>query len=364
MRFARVMLVMVCMACSAHATGSPRQVIIDTDPGTDDAIAIALALRSPELSVRALTIVPGNVAAAQGVDNARRIVSLAQRCDVPVAAGARRPLVATLTTGEVWHGRNGLADILLPEPRCPLDRRWAPDLIIETVRAAPHQVTLLTLGPLTNVALALEKDPGIVPLVDRVIMMAGSTSGGNVTAAAEFNIYVDPEAAELVFNAGWPITMVGLDVCRKTLLTRRHLQPLAGDADPLAHLVFGIGSFLVDAAERYGASGAALYDPLTVGAAIDSTLITTTPLRIDVETGGGLTRGETVANREGTRELIELRPFPDGARYVFTGGTQKVAPNAAVATEVQAGRFLDLLLSRIRSREASARSAHVNATGR
>jgi purine nucleosidase len=358
------MLIIACIVCSCPAAGSPRQVIIDADPGTDDAIAIALALRSPELSIRALTIVPGNVTTAQGADNARRIVSLAQRCDIPVAAGAKRPLVATLTTGEVWHGRNGLADIQLPDPRCPLDARWAPDLIIEAVHAAPHEITLLTLGPLTNIALALEKDPGIVPLVPRVIMMAGSTSGGNVTPAAEFNIYVDPEAAELVFDAGWPITMVGLDVCRKTLLTRTRLQPFAGDGDPLAHLVFGIGSFLVDAAEKRGASGAAMYDPLAVGAAIDSTLLVAVPMRVDVETAGRLTRGETVANRGGIRELVELRTFPEGARYVFTGATERVTPNAAVATDVRAERFLDLLLSRVRAPGPGARSANATGKGR
>jgi len=359
----RVILLAAWIVGCAHAVGSPRQVIIDTDPGTDDAIAIVLALRSPELAVRALTIVAGNVTAAQGAENARRIVSLAQRCNVPVAAGARKPLVAKLTTGEVWHGRNGLADIQLPDPTCPLDRRWAPDLIIEMVHAAPHQITLITLGPLTNIALAEEKDPSIVPLVRQVIMMAGSASGGNVTPAAEFNVYVDPEAAQLVFNAGWPITMVGLDVCRKTLLTSRQLPQLGEGRDPLAHLVFGIGEFLVAAAERRGAAGAAMYDPLAVGVAIDPTLIVAAPMRVDVETTGRLTRGETVANREGTRELTELRRFADGERYVFTGVSGTVVANAAVATDVQAERFLELLLTRIRSSHPPARSAKVGGTG-
>jgi purine nucleosidase len=358
-RCQRVILLAAGVVGCAHAIGSPHQVIIDTDPGTDDAIAIVLALRSPELAVRALTIVAGNVTAAQGAENARRIVSLAHRCDVPVASGARKPLIAKLTTGEVWHGKNGLADIQLPDPNCPLDRRWAPDLIIEMVHAAPHQITLITLGPLTNIALAGEKDPSIVPLVRQVIMMAGSTSGGNVTPAAEFNVYVDPEAAQLVFNAGWPITMVGLDVCRKTLLTRRHVPQLGESRDPLAHLVFGIGEFLVAAAERRGAAGAAMYDPLAVAAAIDPTLTVAAPMRVDVETTGRLTRGETVTNREGRRELTELRRFADGERYVFTGSSETVASNAAVATDVQAERFLDLLLTRMRSSHSAARSAKV-----
>jgi inosine-uridine nucleoside N-ribohydrolase len=344
----RMLLIAAAAACALRVAAAPRPVIIDTDPGTDDAIAIVLALRSPELAVRALTVVPGNVAAAQGVDNARRIVSLAHRCDVPVAAGAKRPLVAPLTTGsETWHGKNGLADVQLPAPVCPLDSRWAPDLISEMVRAAPHQITLITIGPLTNIALALEKDPGIVPLVKEVIMMGGSISGGNVTPAAEFNIYVDPEAAQLVFKAGWPITMVGLDVCRVTLLTRARLQSLADRHDPMAQFVFSIGDFLVRAAERQGEAGSAMYDPLAVGVAIDPTLTTTSPMVVDVETTAGLTRGETVANRERSKSIIGQRQSPDGTRYFFTGATEPLSPNAGVATAVQADRFLDLLLSRV-----------------
>jgi inosine-uridine nucleoside N-ribohydrolase len=349
MNSTRVLLVVASIACSFRAVSAPRPVIIDTDPGTDDAIAIVLALRSSELAVRALTVVPGNVTSAQGVDNARRIVSLAHRCDVPVAAGATRPLLAPLITGsEMWHGKNGLADVQLADPSCPLDSRWAPDLIIELVRAAPHQITLITIGPLTNIALALEKDPGIVPLVKEVVMMGGSISGGNATPAAEFNIYVDPEAAQLVFNAGWPLTMVGLDVCRVTLLTRARLHTLQGQHDPLAAFVYSIGDFLVHGAEQHGEPGSPMYDPLAVGVAIDPSLIVAAPMVIDVETIGGSTRGETVANRGRTKNLIEQRHSPEGTHYAFTGKTEPLVPNARVATSVHADRFLDLLLSRVR----------------
>ena len=343
-----VLCLAASIACSLHVTAAPLPVIIDTDPGTDDAIAIVLALRSPELAVRALTVVPGNVTAAQGVDNARRIVSLAHRCDVAVAAGAKRPLVVPLVTGsEKWHGKNGLADVGLPEPTCPLDKRWAPDLIIEMVHAAPHEITLITIGPLTNIALALEKDPGIVPLVKEVIMMGGSISGGNVTPAAEFNIYVDPEAAQLVFKAGWRITMVGLDVCRLTLLDRTRLRTLDGQRDPLAQLVRSIGSFLLRDAEQRGGTGSPMYDPLAVGVAIDPTLVVASPMVIDVETGGEFARGETVANRERIRTVIGQRQSPEGTHYFFTGATEPIAANARVATGVRADRFLNLLLSRV-----------------
>ena len=184
------------------ASSGPKKVIIDTDPGTDDAIAILLALNSPELDVRALTVVPGNVTAQQGLENALKLASLANRCDIPVAGGAQHPLFQKLITAEFWHGKNGLANVELPTSKCKADARYGPDLIIQLVHEYPHEITLLPIGPETNIALALEKDPSIVPLVKEVIVMGGSISGGNVNAAAEANIYNDPEAAQIVFQAG------------------------------------------------------------------------------------------------------------------------------------------------------------------
>ena len=180
-------------ATAAHAgfnvaPAAPKKVIIDTDPGTDDAVAIMLALNSPELDVRALTVVPGNVVVEQGLDNALRMVSLANRCDIPVARGAQHPLFQKLITAEFWHGKNGLANVELPASKCKADARFGPDLIIEMVHQYPHEITLLPIGPETNIALAVLKDPSIVPLVKEVIVMGGSISGGNVNAAAEANI--------------------------------------------------------------------------------------------------------------------------------------------------------------------------------
>jgi inosine-uridine nucleoside N-ribohydrolase len=338
------MMLAICSACTAG--GAPRQVIIDTDPGTDDAIAIMLALNSPELAVRALTVVAGNVPAAQGLDNALRLVSLARRCDLPVAIGAQRPLVGILTTAELYHGKNGLGDVQLPPATCAPDKRWAPDLIVDLVHAAPQEITLITIGPLTNIALALAKDPSIVPLVKEVIMMGGSVSGGNASPAAEFNVYVDPEAAKIVFEAGWPLIMVGLDVGDKALLTRSHLAVLAHEHSPMAQLVSGIGAFMLQRADRAGRTGASMYDPLAIGVAIDRTLVQVAPMRVDVETTGRVTRGETVTNRSGKVSRHELRTFPEGDRYVATGA-ERVAPNADVATMVDAERFVQLLLSRI-----------------
>src|SRR4029453_11173329 len=181
---------------------APTRVIIDTDPGTDDAMAILLALTSPELRVEALTIVAGNVTTAQGLENALKLVSLAGRPDIPVAAGAQKPLLQKLVTAET-HGPDGLAGISLPPARLAPDPRFAPDLIIELVHKYPHEITLVPLGPLTNVALALSKDPSIAGLVKEVVLMGGAVSGGNVDAVAEFNIYVDPEAAHVVFEGGF-----------------------------------------------------------------------------------------------------------------------------------------------------------------
>jgi inosine-uridine nucleoside N-ribohydrolase len=321
---------------------APRKVIIDTDPGTDDAMAILLALNSTELDVRALTVVPGNVTAAQGLDNALRLVSLAGRCDIPVAGGAQHPLNQKLVTAEFWHGLNGLANIELPSPKCRADARFGPDLIIELVHKFPHEITLVPIGPETNIALAVSKDPSIVPLVRDVVIMGGSISGGNVNASAEANIYGDPEAAQIVFNAGWPITMVGLDVGNRTLVTRAHLAQLSRTHGPENDFVVGVLNFLEDLSEKYGYQGVPMYDPLAVGVAIDPRLVTADPMRVDIETRGQFTRGETVANRANTVE----RNVPHEGR-LWIEAVDHVQPNARVAVAVKAEDFIQMFVGRI-----------------
>jgi purine nucleosidase len=330
-------------------SASPRKIIIDTDPGTDDAMAIMLALNSPELDVRAFTVVPGNVTAEQGLDNALRMASLANRCDIAIAAGAKHPLFQKLITAEFWHGKNGLANIELAPSKCKVDSRWAPDLIIQMVHASPHEITLVPVGPLTNIALALQKDPSIVPLVKEVILMGGSISGGNVNAAAEANIYNDPEAAQIVFQAGWPLTMVGLDVGDKTLFTRQRLEQLGKTHGPVNDFIYGVAKFLVELSEKFGDTGSPMYDPLAVGVAIDSAIVKAPLMHVDVETRGEFTRGETVANRHGAIERNVMHHFPDGDRYVIEG-LEKVEPNAKVCTEVDADKFLSLFVSRIQGK--------------
>jgi len=345
----RYLALLIFGAFASLAMAGPRKVIIDTDPGTDDAMAIMLALNSPEFDVRALTVVPGNVTAAQGLENALRMVSLANRCDILVAGGAQHPLFQKLITAEFWHGQNGLANIELPKSKCKADPRWAPDLIIEMVHANPHEITLVPIGPLTNIALAIEKDPSIVPLVKEVVIMGGSITGGNVNASAEANIANDPEAAQIVFQAGWPLTMVGLDVGDKTLLTRKHIEALKKNPGPMSDFIYKVADFLIGLGEKFGESGTPMYDPLAVGVAIDSTLVKAPAMHVDVETRGEFTRGETVANRRGANERNVLHHFPDGDRYVIEG-IDKVEPNAKVCTEVNAEKFLQMFVSRIQGK--------------
>lgn len=330
---------------SRPARAASKDIIFDTDPGTDDAMALMLALHSPELKVRAITVVPGNVVAAQGLENALRMVSLAGRCDIPVAAGAQHPLFQKLVTAEFWHGKNGLANIELPPSKCKVDPRFGPDLIIQMVHAAPHQITLVPVGPLTNIALAVEKDPSIVPLVKEVILMGGSISGGNVNAAAEANIANDPEAAQIVFQAGWPLTMVGLDVGDKTLLSRKYLDQLASNHGPVSDFIYAVAKYLIDLSAQFDSPGTPMYDPLAVGVALDATLVKAPEMHVDVETRGEFTRGETVANRRGYIERNVLH----GDHYIIEG-VDRLAPNAKVCTEVDADRFLQLFVSRIQGK--------------
>jgi inosine-uridine nucleoside N-ribohydrolase len=337
--------VAVLASSPSWAQAEKRRVIIDTDPGTDDAMAILLALNSPELKVEAITVVPGNVDGKQGLENALKLLSLAGRCDVPVAGGARHPLNQKLYTAMYWHGKNGLADIELPPSNCKADTRFAPDLIIELVHKYPHEITLIPVGPLTNIALAVSKDPSITKLVKDIVIMGGSISGGNVTGAAEANIFGDPEAAQIVFNAGWVVTMVGSDVGERTLLRRKQLSELESSHGPQNDVVTGIARFCIERSEKNGWDGAAMYDPLAVSVVIDRTLVTLKDMHVDVETRGEFTRGETVANRMGVNEKNVLH----GDHYEIEG--YDVLPvNARVAVSSDAARFLALFISRVKGK--------------
>jgi inosine-uridine nucleoside N-ribohydrolase len=330
---------------SCAAQTEKRRVIIDTDPGTDDAMAILLALNSPELKVEAITVVPGNVDGTQGLENALKLVSVAGRCDVPVAGGAKHPLNQKLYTAQYWHGKNGLADIELPAAKCKADARFGPDLIIELVHKYPHEIILIPVGPLTNIALAVSKDPSIVSLVKDIVIMGGSISGGNVNGAAEANIFGDPEAAAMVFNTGWVVTMVGSDVGERTLMRRKHLSELEQGHGPQNDVVTQIARFYIERSEKNGWDGAAMYDPLAVAVVLDPTLVTLKGMHVDVETKGEFTRGETVANRMGANERNALH----GDHYEIEG-YDLLRNNAQVCLSSDAERFLQMFISRIRGK--------------
>jgi inosine-uridine nucleoside N-ribohydrolase len=340
-----ILFLLLTSLTNGFAQATPRRVIIDTDPGTDDAMAILLALNSPEFKVEALTVVPGNVDARQGLENALKILSMAGRCDVLVAGGAQHPLNQKLITAQFWHGKNGLANVELPASKCKADPRFGPDLIIEMIHKYPHEITLIPVGPLTNIALAVSKDASIVSLVKDIVIMGGSISGGNVNGAAEANIYNDPEAAQIVFNAGWIVTMVGSDVGERTLITRKYLAELQSSHGPQSDFIARIADFYLNRSEKSGHSGAAMYDPLAVGIALDPTLGTLKEMHVDVETKGEFTRGETVANRMGSNENNVLH----GDHYEIEGVIE-LKPNARVCLASDADRFLQLFISRIRGK--------------
>jgi purine nucleosidase len=345
-RYISLLLVVLIFLLRVSAQAAPpRRVIIDTDPGIDDAMAILLALNSPELQVEALTVVAGNVDQPQGLENALKIVSLAERCDVVVAGGAKHPLHQKLITAQFWHGKNGLAAVELPPSKCKADSRFGPDLIIEMIHAHPHEITLIPVGPLTNIALAVSKDPSIVPLVHDIVIMGGSVSGGNVNGAAEANIYNDPEAAQIVFNAGWTVTMIGSDVGERTLITRKRLSELQESHGPESNFVAKLADFYLTRSEKSGYSGAAMYDPLAVGTVIEPTLVTLKAMHVDVETKGEFTRGETVANRMSSNENNVLH----GDHYEIEGVIE-LKPNARVCLASDADRFLDLFITRIKGK--------------
>jgi len=345
--FTLVSLILCFLACTPRSAfgQAVQRVIIDTDPGTDDALAILLALNSPELRVEALTIVAGNVTAPKGLEDALKVVSLAGRCDLPVAKGAEGPLVSRLLADRFWNGPNGLGGAELPPSRCTADPRFGPDVIIELVHKYPHEITLIPIGPETNIALAVRKDPSIVPLVKNVVLMGGSITGGNVNAAAEFNVYCDPEAADVVFNAGWPITMVGLDVTEVTLVNNTHVAELEQGAGPQAKFAAALARFQIGLYQGTGFNGGAIHDALAVGAVIDPSFLKTKAMRVDVETAGRFTRGETVANRHGTVDKIE-----ETAGLLESVGVTPVQPNVNVAVGIDSTRFLALFVSRLKGK--------------
>jgi purine nucleosidase len=272
-------------------------ILIDTDPGQDDAVAILLALASPELEVVGITAVAGNVPLALTEKNARKICELGGRPDIKVFAGADRPLLRKLVTAEHVHGRTGLDGPELPEPVMPLQPQYAPEFIVETImREKPGTVTVCALGPLTNIAQALIREPSIGPRIKEIVAMGGGFfEGGNVTVAAEFNIFVDPQAAKLVFDAGIPLTLIPLDCTHKALTTRARVERFRVMKNRSGPAVAELLDFFERFDEqKYGTDGGPLHDPCVIAWLLKPDLFKGRKCNVEIETTSELTMGMTV----------------------------------------------------------------------
>jgi purine nucleosidase len=306
---------------------SGRPIIIDTDPGQDDAVAILVALASPELDVRAITTVAGNVPLPLTTKNALMLCELAGRTDVPVHAGCAGPLVRPLFTAEYVHGPTGLDGANLPDPVTTPAPGHGVDALIDIVMAS-DDVTICPLGPLTNVAMAMVKEPAIVSRIREIVMMGGGFfEGGNVTPAAEFNIYVDPHAAHRVFRSGVPITMMPLDVTHKAVTTPDRIEAFRRLATPAGTAVAGMLDFFdrYDI-EKYGSEGGPLHDPCVIAYLLEPDIFSGKPCHVEIEIASEATIGMTLVDWWGV-----------------TGSE----PNALVIGDLDPDRFFSLLVDRI-----------------
>ena len=308
----------------------PRKIIIDTDPGQDDASAIMLALGSPdEIDVLGITTVAGNVPLARTSANARIVCEFAGRPDVKVFAGSERPLKRKPISAEHVHGATGLNGPELFEPTMPLQTQNGIDFIIETLRGAPKgTITLCTLGPLTNIAQALTKAPDIAASIQEIVMMGGAYfEVGNITPAAEFNIYVDPEAAEIVFKSGVPLVMIPLDLTHKVLTQKSRIETIrAIGTRPAVALAEMLDFFERFDIEKYGSDGGPLHDPTVIAYLIRPELFGGRDCNVEIELSSELTLGMTVVDWW----RVTKRPF-----------------NAKVLKDVDAQGFFDLLTERV-----------------
>lgn len=302
---------------------APRRIILDCDPGVDDAVAILLALAAPEaVRIEAITTVIGNVMLDRTTANALRIRDLAGRADIPVYAGCPRPIMAPIERRQSVHGGDGLGDIGLPAPMGEAEAEHAVDAIIRIVRDNPGQITLCPIGPMTNIALALIKAPDIAPLIPEIVFMGGSAfRPGNSTPAAEFNFMIDPHAAQIMLTAGIPLTMFGLDVTAQALITPYWMDKVEAASGT-------IGRAAVAMLRAYGYGDPCLHDPCVIAHLIDPTLFEGVDAWVEVETSSALTRGQSVA-------AVQPRHRPERE------------PNCRVITSLDSARLFDLLGHRL-----------------
>jgi purine nucleosidase len=307
-----------------------RKIIIDTDPGQDDAVAILLALASPEeLDVLGITCVAGNVPLALTAKNARIVCELGGKTDVPVFAGCNKPMGRDLVTAEHVHGKSGLDGPELPDPTMALQEQHAVDFIVDTLRSEPADtITLCVLGPLTNIATAFEAAPDIVEKVQEIVLMGGAYfEVGNITPTAEFNIYVDPQAADIVFKSGIPIVVMPLDVTHKALVTTARNEAFRALGTPVGVAVAQMTDFFERFdKQKYGSAGAPLHDPCVTAYLLAPELFSGRHVNVEIETSSELTLGMTVADWWGVTD----RP-----------------KNATFIGDIDADGFFELLTTRL-----------------
>lgn len=305
----------------------PNRIIIDTDPGVDDALAFLLALASPEIQIEAITTTQGNVSLETATRNALAILELCNASNIPVAAGSQYPLVQPLRISPDIHGTSGIGRADLPEPKSKPVEKHAIDYLIDSVLASPNEIKIFPIGPLTNVAMAIRKEPKFAKAVKELVIMGGAINeNGNVTPLAEFNIYVDPHAAHIVFHSGIPITLIPLDVTHKCLFKQEHVDRLLKIDSPIT-------KFIKDAIEVYlnfsyerGFDGSILHDPLTLATIIAPELLILKEYYVDVDHSGGIAMGKTFAD-------------------IF--GVTKKPANMKVAMDVQGDAFIELFVQRM-----------------
>jgi inosine-uridine nucleoside N-ribohydrolase len=302
---------------------APHRVVLDCDPGHDDAMAILLAAAHPAIDLRAITTVAGNQTLERTTLNARRVCSVAGIADVPIAAGADRPLHRAPIVAAEIHGASGLDGVDWPEPTVGLDARHAVDVILEEA-AAPDGLTVVAVGPLTNVATALRRDPSLAGRLARISIMGGAIGLGNWTPSAEFNIVADPEAAEIVFNSGVPLTIAPLEVTHRALATPEVLERIGRIGSTVAEVSVALLRYFADTYERvFGFPAPAVHDPCAVAAVIDPAIVETRRVNVAVDTTSELSLGRTVCDLYGTT------------------GRQ---PNADLGVDLDVERFWDLMV--------------------
>ncbi len=306
---------------------SSKRIIIDTDPGVDDALTFLLALASPEIQLEGLTTTQGNVTVDKATRNALSVLEVGRASHVPVASGSMYPLVQPLRASAFVHGESGIGNSKLPEPQAKPISKHAVDYLIERVLAEPNEIRIFPIAPLTNIAMAIRKEPRFAKAVKELVIMGGAIlEHGNITPLAEFNIYVDPHAAHIVFHSGIPITLIPLDVTHKCMLLQKHVDRLMQISSPISRFIRDAVNVYLKASIALGYAGSALHDPLTLATILAPELLTLKEYYVDVDISGGVSMGKTFA------DILNVTKRP---------------ANMKVAMDVRGEDFVELFLQRM-----------------